>query len=69
MNIVTPKIITSPISGNPSKPVVTERIVGDKIYVEAKWIDPSSGVLFHRGIVKILDASTREDITNEAKFH
>ena len=69
MNIVVPKIITSPISGNPTKPVITERQIGDKIYVEAKWIDPASGVLFHKGIVKILDASSKEDITQEVKFH
>jgi hypothetical protein len=69
MNIVVPKIMTSPISGNPMKPVISERRIGDKIYVEAKWTDPASGVFVHRGIVKILDAETREDVTSEVHFH
>jgi hypothetical protein len=69
MNIVRPVIIESPISGNPVKPRVTERQVGDHIYVEAVWIDPSSGTFIRKGIVQILDADTRKDVTDEVSFH
>jgi hypothetical protein len=65
MNIVRPVIIESPISGNPTKPNITERKVGDRIYVEASWTCPSSGVFFKKGLVKILDADTKEDVTNQ----
>jgi hypothetical protein len=63
MNLVQPKIITSQISGNPVQPRITETVVGDKIHVEAVWIDPSSGTFLKKGIVKVLDAKTREDVT------
>lgn len=65
MDIVRPIKIVSPISGHPVIPRVTERQFGDKVYVEAVWIDPKSGAFIRKGIVKILDAKTREDITNQ----
>jgi hypothetical protein len=65
MQLVQPKIITSPVSGNPVRPSLRESKVGDKIYVEAVWIDPSSGTFLQKGIVKILDAATRADVTSE----
>jgi hypothetical protein len=67
MEIVRPIQIASPISGEPVRPTVSERRYGDKIYVEAKWIDPKSGVFIRKGIVQILDAETREDITKNCK--
>lgn len=65
MTIVTPKRIASPISGQIVTPVLSERQYGDKIYCEARWIDPASGVFIRKGITKILDAKTRKDITLE----
>jgi hypothetical protein len=67
MDIVRPIQITSPISGKPSVPKIQERQYGDKIYVEAHWYDPSSGALIRKGMVKILDATTKEDITSQCK--
>lgn len=64
MNIVRPVKITSPISGNPVVPRITEREYDGKIYVEAVWNDPSSGTFIRKGLVKVLDASTRDDITH-----
>jgi hypothetical protein len=65
MDIVRPIKIASPISGQPVEPRITERQYGDKIYVEAVWIDPSAGTFIRKGIVKVLDANTKEDITNK----
>lgn len=67
MDIVRPIRITSPISGQPSEPKVQERQYGDKIYVEAFWYDPASGGLIRKGMVRILDAKTREDITSQCR--
>jgi len=67
MEIVRPVQITSPISGQPSIPKITERQYGDKIYVEAAWYDNASGAFIRKGIVKILDAETKEDITSKCK--
>lgn len=65
MNIVRPTKITSPISGQTSTPKIVEVKVGDKIHVEAHWYDPASGAFIRKGIVQILEASTREDVTNQ----
>lgn len=67
MDIVRPIKIASPISGQPVVPRITETQRGDKIYVEAVWIDPSSGAFIRKGIVKVLDADSKEDITNQCK--
>lgn len=64
MDIVRPVKITSPISGNPVVPRIIEREYNGKIYVEAVWNDPASGTFLRKGIVKVLDSSTRADITH-----
>jgi hypothetical protein len=69
MNIVRPVIIESPISGNPVKPVIKERQIGNRIYVEASWTCPSSGVFLRKGLIKILDAESREDVTSQEFVH
>jgi hypothetical protein len=66
MDIVRPTKIASPISGQPSTPKIVEAKVGDKIYVEAHWYDPASGAFIRKGLVKILDSVSREDITSTA---
>lgn len=65
METVRPVQIASPISGQPVQPRIVERRMGDKIVVEAMWIDPASGTFIRKGVVKILDAETRQDITHQ----
>jgi hypothetical protein len=48
-------------------PKIVERQYGDKIYVEAAWYDSASGAFIRKGVVKILDAVTKEDITSQCK--
>jgi hypothetical protein len=67
MDIVRPIKIASPISGHSVEPRITERQYGDKIYVEAVWVDPQSGAFIRKGMVKVLDAKTREDITSQCR--
>jgi hypothetical protein len=65
MDIVRAIKVPSPISGQMVEPRLTERQYGDKIYVEAVWVDPASGAFIRKGVVRILDATSREDITNQ----
>ena len=65
MDIVRATKIVSPISGQPVVPRMSERRYGDHIYHEAVWIDPASGAFIRKGIVKIVDAATGEDVTNK----
>jgi hypothetical protein len=53
MNRVEPRIITSPISGQPSVPKIVETKVGNTIVKEAYWYDPSSGTFIRKGVVDI----------------
>jgi hypothetical protein len=46
-------------------PRINERRIGNQIFVEAVWIDPASGTFIRKGVVKVLDASTREDVTHK----
>lgn len=59
MNFVNPIKITAP-SGQTSIPKIIERIAGDKVYVEAHWYDPASGIFFHKGIVEIRDRAPQK---------
>ena len=65
MDIVRAVKIMSPISGQPVVPRITERRYGQHIYREAVWTDPSSGAFIRKGIVQILDADSREDVTHQ----
>lgn len=51
MNIVEPRIITSPISGQPSVPKIVERTIGTNIVKEAYWYDPASGAFIRKGVI------------------
>lgn len=55
MDFVRPIKIASPISGQFVEPKLVEKIVGNKLYVEAHWIDPSSGAFIRKGIVSVQD--------------
>jgi hypothetical protein len=59
MDIVQPKIITSPISGQPVKPRLRTYIRGDKQFTEAEWIDPASGAFIRKGITEVKDVEKR----------
>ena len=55
MDLIQPKIIQSPISGQPIKPRLKTYIRGDKEIVEAEYIDPASGSFVRKGVVSIKD--------------
>jgi len=54
-NFVRPAKIVSPISGQSSTPKIVERVVGDKLHVEAHWYDPASGAFIRKGTIEIRD--------------
>jgi len=58
-NFVRPIKMTGP-SGSVSEPKLVERIVGDKIFVEAHWYDSISGLFFHKGVVEIRDRNIQK---------
>lgn len=64
---VNPIKIISPISGTTCMPKITEKKIGDKIYVEATWYDHASGEFLRRGIVKVLNAANRKEILAEGQ--
>jgi hypothetical protein len=69
---VRPINIPSPISGQPVVPRIIELDHGDKIVVEAHWIDPASGAFIRKGIVEIrekktLNESWPEEITPQIR--
>ena len=53
MDLIQPKIITSPISGQPVKPVLKTYVREGKEVVEAEYYDPASGQFIRKGIVSI----------------
>jgi hypothetical protein len=55
MDIIQPKIIVSPISGQPSKPVLKTYVREGKEVVEAEYYDPASGAFIRKGIVSVKD--------------
>ena len=61
MDLVRPVKITSPISGQPVAPKIVERVVGNKLYKEAIWIDPVSGTFIRKGIVSIEDLDQKKE--------
>ena len=48
MQFSRPMIITSPISGEPVRPLIKELIVCDKLVKEAHYIDPKSGIFIRK---------------------
>jgi hypothetical protein len=55
MDIIQPKVIQSPISGEPIRPTLRTYIKGNQEITEAIYTDPASGVFVHKGIVSIKD--------------
>jgi hypothetical protein len=60
MDFIDPRIIPSPISGQPVKPVLKTFIRGDKEVVEAHYIDPASGTFIRKGVVSVKDIPAKE---------
>lgn len=58
-NFVRPIRMVGP-SGQTSTPKIVERVVGDKVYVEAHWYDAASGLFFHKGVVEIRDREPKK---------
>ena len=55
MQMVRAIPIASPISGETTFPKIHKVERGGKIYTEAHWICPASGVFIRKGIVSIED--------------
>jgi hypothetical protein len=60
MDYIQPKIIQSPISGEPVKPRLKTYIRGNQEVVEAEYIDPASGSFIRKGIVSVKDINKAE---------
>lgn len=60
MDFVRPIKIASPISGQFVEPKLVEKIVGNKLYVEAHWHDPASGAFIRKGIVSVTDLPSQK---------
>ena len=54
-----PKIITSPISGQPVKPVLRTYVREGKEIVEAEYYDPASGSFIRKGVVSVKDVTSK----------
>lgn len=57
MDLITPKPIVSPISGETVKPRLRTYIREGKEIVEAEYIDPASGTFIRKGVVSIRDVT------------
>lgn len=55
MDMIQPKIIQSPISGEPIRPTLRSYIKGNQEITEAIYTDPASGQFVHKGVVSIKD--------------
>jgi hypothetical protein len=53
MDFIQPKIIQSPISGEPVRPTLRTYIRGNQEIVEAEYIDPASGSFIRKGVVSV----------------
>ena len=61
MDFIQPKIIMSPISGEPMKPRLKTYIRGNQEIVEAEYIDPASGQFVRKGVVSVTDLPPRSE--------
>lgn len=60
MDLIQPKIINSPISGQPVRPVLKTYIRGSKEIVEAEYHDPASGAFIRKGVVSVKDIPSKK---------
>jgi len=59
MDIISPKPIVSPISGQTVKPILKTYIREGKEITEAHYIDPASGTFIRKGVVSIKDINNK----------
>jgi len=59
MDTIKPVIITSPISGQPTKPIIKTNIIGGKEVTEAHYFDPASGTFIRKGVISVKDVPGR----------
>ena len=55
MDTIQPKIIQSPISGQPVRPTLRTYISNGKEITEAIYTDPASGTFISKGVVSVRD--------------
>ena len=55
MDFIQPKIIVSPISGEPVRPTLKTYVREGKEIVEAEYRDPASGSFIRKGVVSVKD--------------
>jgi hypothetical protein len=55
MDIIQPKIIQSPISGQPVRPTLRTYIQNGQEVTEAIYTDPASGTFISKGVVSVKD--------------
>jgi len=60
MDFIQPKIIQSPISGQPVRPTISKYIRDGKEITEAHYTDPASGSFIRKGVVSIRDITQPE---------
>jgi len=53
MDTLQPKIIQSPISGEPIRPTLRTYISNNQEITEAIYTDPASGQFVHKGVVSV----------------
>jgi hypothetical protein len=59
MDIIQPKIITSPISGQPVRPKIKTYVREGKEITEAEYYDPASGAFIRKGVVSVRDIESK----------
>jgi hypothetical protein len=59
MDLIQPKIIVSPISGQPIKPRLRTYVREGKEIVEAEYHDPASGAFVRKGVVSVKDIQSK----------
>lgn len=60
MDIISPRPIVSPISGQTVKPILKTYIREGKEITEAHYIDPASGTFIRKGVVSVKDVSVKK---------
>jgi hypothetical protein len=55
MDLIQPKVIQSPISGEPVRPRLKTYIRDNQEVVEAEYICPASGKFIRKGVVSVKD--------------
>ena len=53
MDTIQPKVIQSPISGEPVRPTFRTYIKGNQEITEAIYTDPATGVFIYKGVVSV----------------